>query len=59
MRARLNAVTESFFATLECELLDRTRFTLVPRPARPCSTTWLCGRLLRRLLPTGLWTGTS
>ena len=28
-----NAITESFFATLECELLDRTRFA-TPTQAR-------------------------
>jgi hypothetical protein len=35
-----NAVTESFFATLECELLDRTRFATRSQPERPSSTTW-------------------
>jgi transposase InsO family protein len=33
-----NSVTESFFATLECELLDRQRFRTAPTPAWPCST---------------------
>jgi putative transposase len=27
LRAHANALAESFFATLECELLDRQRFT--------------------------------
>jgi transposase InsO family protein len=35
-----NAVTESFFATLECELLDRTRFTTRTQAGWPSSTTW-------------------
>jgi hypothetical protein len=32
-----HAVTESFFATLECELLDRT--TSPPAPSQPVSTS--------------------
>src|SRR6266436_5306656 len=35
-----NAMCESFFATLECELLDRTSFTTQgPRRAWQCSTS--------------------
>jgi putative transposase len=37
-----NAVTESFFATLECELLDRTRFA-TPTQARTAVFDYLEG----------------
>lgn len=34
-----NAMCESFFATLECELIDRTTFRTRSEPASPSSTT--------------------
>ena len=48
-----NAMAESFFATLECELLDRTRLsTHAARRGRPCSSsskagTTRCAAILR------------
>ena len=38
-----NALCESFFATLECELLDRRRFRNQAEPARLCSSFWKVG----------------
>ena len=35
-----NALCESFFATLECELLDRRSFALTPRRAWRSSSSW-------------------
>ena len=34
-----NAMAESFFATLECELIDRRSWQTKPRPGWPCSRT--------------------
>jgi transposase InsO family protein len=34
-----NAMAESFFASLECELIDRRSFERNRRPAWPCSAT--------------------
>ncbi len=34
-----NALAEAFFATLECELLDRRRFRSQAERAWPCSTS--------------------
>jgi transposase InsO family protein len=38
-----NALCESFFATLECELLDRHRFRTQVEPASPSSTSSKAG----------------
>ena len=38
-----NALAESFFATLECELLDRVSFSSCARPSASCSSTSRAG----------------
>jgi transposase InsO family protein len=48
-----NAVTESFVAALECELLHRHGFRTAPRLAWPSSTTW------RSSTTAALWEGPS